>query len=430
MSVGVSPLADQRQPVNESLLGRVPLFASLPGSEIHHLAETLRQLEIPAGTLLFREGEHGDRFFVVLEGQIEIIKAMDTPEERVLGVRGPGEYIGEMSLLNRDGLRTASARALTRVQALEMTRADFDALLYRQPTLAYEMVRVLSVRLRESQNRTIRDLQDKNRQLAEAYENLKAAQAQLIEKEKLERELQLALEVQSSLIPRATPRLAGWEFAALWQPARVVSGDYYDFIPLQAGQGAPGWGVVVADVSDKGMQAALFMALSRSIVRASVAHPLSPAECITQANRLICADATGGMFITLFYAELGPTDGRLTYVNAGHNPPLLYRADRDEWSELTRTGVALGMLSMCQLDQRVMQLEPGDFVFLYTDGVTEAANEQGHRFEEDNMRRIVHEHRRATAAEIVSAVEREVSRFIGDNPPFDDVTLVVAKRVS
>jgi serine phosphatase RsbU (regulator of sigma subunit) len=419
--------------MNEQIISRVPLFTSLPANEIKHLAETLHSAEVLPGTILFREGEYGDRFYIVREGQIEIIKALGTPDERLIGVRGPGEHVGEMSLFNRDGLRTASARTQTTTQVLVMTRADFDALLNRQPTLAYEMVRVLSMRLHQAHNTTIRDLREKNRQLTEAYESLKAAQAQIIVKEKLEHELHVAREVQASLLPRATPQLPGWEFVARWQPAREVSGDFYDFIPLHTSHpdsySAPNWGLVIADVSDKGMPAALFMALTRSIVRASVTGARSPADCITQANRLVCADTAQGMFVTLFYAQLDPATGDLTYVNAGHNPPWLYRAGDDQWIELTRTGMALGMFEVHTLKQNALRLNAGDFLFMYTDGLTDVTNRQGQRFETEQLRSVVHASRRASAAEMVAGLEEAVSRFSGGHTPFDDITFVVAKRV-
>ena len=412
--------------MNEHLISQVPLFTTLPPGEIQQLAETLRSGEIPPNTVLFHEGERGDRFYVVLSGQIEIVKALDTPDERRLSVRGPGEYIGEMSLLNRDGLRTASARTLVSTQVLEMTRADFDALLTRQPTLAYEMVRVLSLRLNNAHNASIQDLREKNRQLTEAYESLKAAQAQLIEKEKLEHELRVAREVQASLLPQATPRLPGWEFAARWEPARKVSGDFYDFIPLPA----PAWGLVIADVSDKGMPAALFMAVTRSIVRASVLGAQTPAEHITQANRLICADAGQGMFVTLFYAQLDSTTGDLTYVNAGHNPPWLYRADSDEWVELTRTGMVLGMFSTHQLEQRTVRLNPGDFIFMYTDGLTDAANAQGEKFEAERLRQVMYANRRASVPDMITALNEALRHFRDGSALFDDITFLIAKRLS
>ena len=257
-----------------------------------------------------------------------------------------------------------------------------------------------------------------------AIENARLYQV-AVEKGRLERELQLAREVQASLLPRATPQIPGWDFAAYWQPAREVAGDFYDFIP--AGQGRTG--VVIGDVSDKGMAAALFMALTRSIVRASVSAANSPAEGIIQANRLICADSTNGMFVTLFYARLDPTSGEMVYVNAGHNPPLLYHADQNELIRLTRTGMALGVFEIQPLDQSTVQLNSGDLVLLYTDGVTEALNAQGQEFGEARLERILLEHHHAPAVETVGVLERALSRFTGASAPFDDITLVLAKRL-
>jgi sigma-B regulation protein RsbU (phosphoserine phosphatase) len=245
-----------------------------------------------------------------------------------------------------------------------------------------------------------------------------------VEKGRLERELQLAREVQASLLPRATPAVPGWEFAARWQPAREVAGDFYDFIPLDAGR----YGLVIADVTDKGMPAALFMALARSIVRASVAAALSPAEAIGQANRLICADATNSMFVSLFYAQLDPAAREVTYVNAGHNPPLLYRAEEAEFVRLTRTGIVLGVHEAAPYEPRTVSLGPDDFLLLYTDGLTDALNAQGEAFEEARLQRLLREHSHASAPDLGAALERALHAFTGSTEPFDDVTFVVVKR--
>jgi sigma-B regulation protein RsbU (phosphoserine phosphatase) len=187
-------------------------------------------------------------------------------------------------------------------------------------------------------------------------------------------------------------------------------------------------GLVIADVSDKGMHAALFMALTRSIVRASVGHTPSSADSIARANRLICADATGGMFVTLFYALLNPEIGELTYVNAGHNPPLLYRADQDQLTELTRTGMALGVMEDSSFEQRTVRLSAGDFVLLYTDGVIDATDTEEQAFGEERLQRVVLEKRHSPVAEMVAALEQALHEFVGPSSPFDDITIVAAKR--
>jgi len=255
-----------------------------------------------------------------------------------------------------------------------------------------------------------------------AIENARLYQV-AVEKGRMERELQMAREVQASLLPREMPQIPGWEFAARWQPAREVAGDYYDFIPLDEDH----LGLVIADVSDKGMAAALFMALTRSMVRASVGRAPSPADGIAHANRLISADATSGMFVTLFYALLKSSAGEMTYVNAGHNPPLLYLADEDRLTELTRTGMALGVLADAQLEERKLHLSRGDFVLLYTDGVTDATDARLQDFGTERLQRVALDHRHESAVEIMAALEQAIDEFTGSAAPFDDLAIVVVK---
>ncbi|MGD8623972.1 MAG: SpoIIE family protein phosphatase [Anaerolineae bacterium] len=260
-----------------------------------------------------------------------------------------------------------------------------------------------------------------------AIENARLYQV-AIEKGRLERELQMAHEVQAGLLPHGTPQIPGWEIATQWRPARTVAGDFYDFIPLERQQ----LGLVIADVSDKGMAAALFMALTRSIVRASMGHAPSPAAGITYANRLICDDATGGMFVTLFYAQLNPATGACIYVNAGHNPPLLYRqSDQPEQgplTELTPTGGALGVVAEWSFEQRSIHLGPGDFLLFYTDGVTDATDAQGQFFGLERLRRLLVEHGSKPAGEILAALERAIDDFAGLPVQFDDIAILVVKR--
>ena len=259
-----------------------------------------------------------------------------------------------------------------------------------------------------------------------AIENARLYQV-AVEKGRMERELQVAREVQASLIPRETPRVAGWDFAAWWQPARQVAGDFYDFIPITLAKVPEPWqglGIVIADVSDKGMPAALFMALTRSIVRASVSSAQSPVQCMTQANRLVCADAANGMFVTLFYAQLDPLSGEVVYVNAGHNPPLLYSAGQDKLVELRRTGMALGVDEATVFEGRTVQLNSGDFLLLYTDGVTETPDAQGQEFGAERLRQVIFDHRHESAAALMAALNQAVSSLA----PFDDITVLVARR--
>jgi phosphoserine phosphatase RsbU/P len=257
-----------------------------------------------------------------------------------------------------------------------------------------------------------------------AIENARLYQV-AVENGRIERELQLAREVQVSLLPRRAPELAGWEFAAGWHPAREVAGDYYDFIPADD---RAELGLVIGDVSGKGLASALFMALTRSTVRASVAPARAPAVCISRANELLCADSANGMFVTLFYACLTVETGLLTYVNAGHNPPWLFHAATGQLERLARTGMALGVDDTTGYTDREVQLAPGDLLLLYTDGVTDALSEQD-EFGEARLAELLRQHSTASADVLLAVVEHAVNEFSGPTAPVDDITLVVVRRL-
>jgi serine phosphatase RsbU (regulator of sigma subunit) len=261
-------------------------------------------------------------------------------------------------------------------------------------------------------------------QAAVAIENARLHQAEL-DKQRLERELQLAFGVQSSLLPRTVPQRAGWEFATWWRPAREVSGDFYDFLEHDNGR----LGLVIADVADKGMPAALFMAITRSILRACTLGGVSAASSLSQANRLLCADAADGMFVTVFYAELDPATAELIYVNGGHNPPMHYRAAEQVIDELTATGIMLGFDDTWAFEECRVQVQPGDFVVFFTDGVTEAMSPTRGRFEEERLRALLLDNRDKPATEMMQAIRMVLEEFGAGQPPVDDITLVIAHRL-
>jgi serine phosphatase RsbU (regulator of sigma subunit) len=257
-----------------------------------------------------------------------------------------------------------------------------------------------------------------------AIENARLYQV-AVEKGRMERELQMARRVQSSLMPDEMPQLEGWEFAARWLPARVVAGDFYDAFALEGGQLA----LVIADVTDKGMPSALLMALTRSIVRASLEGAPSLAQAIAKANRLICADSKIGMPVSLFCARVSPHSPELTYVNAGHNPPLLWRPARGEVQELSRTGMVLGVDETTTYEESSTSLERGEVLLLYTDGVTDATDRTGQQFGLERTRGVFTAKPGAGATETLSRLTLAIERFAGAADPFDDITLVVARKV-
>ena len=251
------------------------------------------------------------------------------------------------------------------------------------------------------------------RSLAEKNEELARAQ---------KREREMAYRVQSQLIPLQMPEIAGWEFAAHWQPAREVSGDFYDFIRNKQCQG-----VVIADVSGKGMPAALFMASTRSIVRAKATTALTPAESLTQANTLICADAARGMYVTVFYVEIEPETHVLTYVNAGHNPPFWYKASERKIHELAPSGPVIGMIPTMLCVQQQIQIGQGDVIMLYTDGFTEAFNEDEQEFGDERLKEILLKNAHRSPKDVLAEIQSALDAFVGSAPQSDDRTIVIAK---
>lgn len=402
------------------MIARVPLFAALPPEEIDYLATTLCLRECAAGALLFNEGQLGDHFYILLDGQVEIIKALGTGDERSLGLRSAGTSLGEMSLLSLDQRYTASVRACTPLQLLEMTRADFAALLHRQPGFAYKILQNISARLNESENLTIYDLQQKNRQLARAYEELKAAQAQLIEKEKLEAELKIAREIQRSILPRLKPNLPGLDFGMLIEPMQSVGGDFFDFIELDQER----IGLIIGDVSNHGVPAAIFMALTYSLLRAESRRTLSPGETLRAVNRQLLDMNASEMFVTILYGVLNRVTRDFQFARAGHDLPLILNARREPIALVRGAGQLLGLFPNPPIDEQCLTLPADSLVVMYTDGLTEAMAPTGEFFGEERLRTVLYAGRNPTAQAACEAVLAEVRAFSDYAAQRDDITVL------
>lgn len=244
------------------------------------------------------------------------------------------------------------------------------------------------------------------------------------EKGRLERELQMASEIQRGLLPRQMPRVAGYELSPYWEAAREVAGDFYDAFTLEDGS----LGVVIADVSDKGAPAALFMAVARTFIRSHAHSGITEVETVSRTNDLLLADAEqNGMFVTLVYAHCYE-GGRMVMVNGGHNPPLLYRRATRQTEYLPRGGRALGWFPDNPLQAVEVKLEPGDVVLFYTDGLTDAENAAADPYGEQRLARVVASAAASGSSEqIRDAILEDVARFCAGQLLFDDLTLVVVR---
>ncbi len=243
------------------------------------------------------------------------------------------------------------------------------------------------------------------------------------EKERIAKELDIARNIQQSFLPEFPPLIKGIEIAAMNLPAREVGGDFYDFIPI----GEDKWGLVIADVSGKGVPAALFMALSRTLVRANAVGDISVVETIRRANDLIAEHDRASMFVTLFYGVLDPVKMTLTYVSAGHNPSLMLKSGSSDVVLMRAEGIALGVLRDIKLEVKEISLDSGDVVLLYTDGVTEAINASEEQFGVQRLCELSQQSVNLSAEDIIKRIEQTVVDFSGDQPQFDDFTLMVLK---
>jgi RNA polymerase-binding transcription factor DksA len=246
------------------------------------------------------------------------------------------------------------------------------------------------------------------------------------ERRRLESDLELSQKVQQALLPQQVPDIPGLELAAFSQPARIVGGDYFDFLRFRDNT----HGLVIADVVDKGMAASLLMASLQASLRILVGESNSPAQVVKRLNSLFIHNIHLTQFVTLFLARYDHLTRTLHYCNAGHNQPLLYRqlaGDKRQGYWLQPTGPAIGLVEEFIFHDETAALLPGDTLLLYTDGVTEARNVQGAEFKPQGLIDFMQQHALSRAPDLVRDLRRELQEFTGGQPLADDTTIVVGK---
>lgn len=262
-------------------------------------------------------------------------------------------------------------------------------------------------------------------QAAISIENARLYQQEM-QQQIIKRELETAHAIQASFLPDTIPQVDGWDIGALWRPIRSVAGDFYDFYRLDGDRLA----VVIADVSGKGIPAALFMALSVTVLRFGISLRLPPEEVIQRANEIIISEQRSKMFATTFVGYLDLAGGGLRFASGGHNPPLIYRAASGRCEAITSTGVAVGLFKGADFAGAAARLEPGDVLVLYTDGITEAINGDEDEFGEERLETLIIKHADLPAQALADLIMETIIAFAGDEELFDDATLVVVKRTA
>ncbi|MGZ2609922.1 SpoIIE family protein phosphatase [Bacteroides fragilis] len=277
------------------------------------------------------------------------------------------------------------------------------------------------------------DLDDLSRTIEKAIEQvryIRESQQEHNQLESIKNDLAIAGEIQQTILPRSFPPFPELtevvDIYASMTPAKDVGGDFYDFFQIDDER----IGLVIADVSGKGVPASLFMAVSRTLLRATALRGVSSAECLTYANKLLCKESLDSMFVTVFYGIYHYKTGMMDYTNAGHNPPYLLRGGRTVECLSVASNFVVGVFDDIEFESNTLTFGIGDTLLLYTDGVTEAFNDKREQFSESNLQDILASmHESSSAKEVVTSVLQSVKTFSGDYPQSDDITLLSLQRI-
>jgi sigma-B regulation protein RsbU (phosphoserine phosphatase) len=297
--------------------------------------------------------------------------------------------------------RNSTVTAVTDSILIPIDRRRFAALVRQHPGFATRVMAIISSRL------------------------ARRTEAE-VKRRALKRELAIGHKMQLSLLPQSTPQIPGWQFATYYQTAWQVGGDFYDFITLE--DNAAEICLVIADVSGKGVPAALYMAVARTLIRAESNKGESPAQVLEQVNEHILGDTRSPLFLSALYAILNVETGLLRYASAGHSAPLCRRQRSGAVEELPASGYLLGAFADASFSEEETVLNEGDALVLYTDGVTEARNVEGRFFGEERLKSAVAAAGDCSAEELVQSIVSAVNSFSGTMQQTDDQTILVAKR--
>jgi sigma-B regulation protein RsbU (phosphoserine phosphatase) len=354
----------------------------------------MRHEQFKKGECLFKVGQPADKLFYIARGSIRL------PE--LDGWAKAGQVIGEMGIFSPDRSRSASAFAHEDVEVYTMGREEVCALMSRNPTLATSLIELILKR------------------------TLGRLKTEIEARERLNAELRIARSIQSSMLPRVFPPFPGrkdFEVYAIMEPAKEVGGDFYDFFLLDEHKLC----VLVGDVSGKGVPAALLMALSKTLLRNEVMHGYRTCDILARVNNALCADNRECMFLTVLCLILNTRTGEAEYCSAGHNPPLVRSRDGVLHFLDAEPGLLIGFEENFRWESRPFHFRPGDIIFLYTDGVTEAENSKLEPFSEERFRASVSGLRSIDLMEMVNCVRQEITRHIQGQPQSDDITLLALR---
>lgn len=435
LPAGSGPLAASPEEIAQ-ILAPHPIFARFDPSSLLAVAARCRFATYPAGATVMREGDPGSYALVILDGEVDVFVALPTGQVQ-MATLGRNRIIGELGVFT-DMPRTASVVARTDLVVVRIEQDSLMQLSAEYPSIGLAIIRELGGRL-AGMNRSLAylthaaealgrdeydavlldELTSQPGELAAFAQAFSGMAAEIRNKQKRREEMQAAAEIQQSILPPPLAREGPAERVDLhaeMHPAREIGGDFYDYFLIDANRIA----ITVADVSGKGIPASLFMAVSRTVMR-SVTSARDMSSGMAEANRLLATQNTASMFVTMFHGVLDLSSGVLRYCNAGHNPPYLLHAQGGR-TTLNATGIPFGIDP--DMPYRIAEtvIEPGDTLFLFSDGITEAFNPEGEEFGTARLEAALENGRNRGAAELVAGVLGATRAFTGTAEQSDDIT--------
>ncbi len=365
----------------------------LPPGACRWPLDFMKKEEFKKGDVIFKAGDKADRMFYIAKGEIRLVEINKTITA--------GNVIGEMGVFSPFKERTASAVCAEDLETYTMGKDEVIQFFGKDPVLAIDMIQLSIKRF---------------------IENLKAETAA---RERIESELRIAQEIQASMLPSVFPQKKEFEIFAMMDPAKEVGGDFYDFFFIDDKRLC----FVIGDVSGKGVPAALFMAITKTLIKSEAKRGLSTDHIMNNVNNIICWDNQTCQFVTVFCVILDIDSGKLKFCNSGHNPPLV--CDSSGCFDFIKIpgGFVVGVIENAKCEEKELTLAPGDTIFLYTDGVTEAMNPEQEQFSEARLKKTLTEVKDKDIKDTINRIRQEIRAFARGAQQSDDITMLALRYI-